>query len=323
MKHNRIGRIVKILTTLQSNEKYSPGNLEEILGVSRRTIFRDLSELQGVGVPYKYDAKSGGYSIDPKFFLPPVAFNLAEALSLLTLVHKVRNRLPLPFRNAALLAGLKVENNLPVDVRNYCQTSLANVTIAPEQHATITTLDMSYMAIQRAIRNKTVLSMVYYSLYEKRIIDAKLHPYHLLYKNRGWYVIGFSELHKMVRTFNLSRIKTITTLKITFTDGRGFDINEYIGRAWALIPEGRLYHIKLKFSALVAHNVSEIQWHSTQTTQWNEDGSVILSFRVDGLGEIAWWILGYGDQVQVIEPAALRRRVIERAQGIIDSYKQS
>jgi predicted DNA-binding transcriptional regulator YafY len=132
MKHGRISRIIKILTTLQSGEKYSPADLENILSVSRQTVFRDLSELQGVGIPYRYDTKNKSYSINPKFFLPPIDFDLAEALSFLMLVHKVRNHLPIPFRNSALLAGLKVENNLPLEVRNYCQASLAETTVAPE-----------------------------------------------------------------------------------------------------------------------------------------------------------------------------------------------
>jgi proteasome accessory factor B len=322
MKHGRVGRIVKILTTLQSDEKYSPAELKKILGVSRRTIFRDLAELQSIGVPYKYDTKSGGYHIDAKYFLPPVDFNLAEALSLLTLVHKVLNHLPIPFRHAALLAGLKIENNLPYDVRSYCQTSLAKVTIAPQQHSFVKSLDTTYLAIQRAIRTKNKLSLLYYAPYEQQTIETTLHPYHLLYKNRAWYVIGFSAFHKSVRTFNLSRIKNINPLSDLFVDGEDFDVQEYLGRAWSLIPEGRLYNIKLKFSPLVAHNVSEIQWHSTQQTQWNDDGSVTLNFRVDGLGEISWWVLGYGDQVLVLAPAALRKRVLERAAKIIDNHSK-
>ncbi|MGA2915367.1 MAG: YafY family protein [Sedimentisphaerales bacterium] len=322
MKHSRVSRIVNILTTLQSGQKYAPADLEKMLGVSKRTVFRDLRELQSIGVPYKYNSKDGGYSIDPKFFLPPVDFTLAEALSILTLVHKVRNHLPMPFRNSALLAGLKVENNLPAEVRSYCQTSLHKVTIAPEQYTVIKSLDSLYNTIQKAIRKKNVLSLSYNSLYEQQAINTNLHPYHLLYKNRSWYVIGFSQLHKMIRTFNLGRIKSVETLADKFTDGDNFDLYEYLGRAWSLIPEGRLYNIKLKFSPLVAHNVSEVQWHSTQQALWNEDGSVVLTFRVDGLGEISWWVLGYGDQVQVLEPAALRKRVLERAQALIENHKK-
>ena len=49
--------------------------------------------------------------------------------------------------------------------------------------------------------------------------------------------------------------------------------------------------------------------HDSQRVTFAEDGSADVHFRVDGLGEIAWWILGYGDQVQVIAPAALRKRI--------------
>jgi predicted DNA-binding transcriptional regulator YafY len=322
VKHSRVSRIVNILTSLQSGQKYSPVDLEKLLGVSRRTVFRDLKELQSIGVPYKYDARSNSYSIDPKFFLPPIDFNLQEALSLLMLVHKMRNHLPMPYKNSALLAGLKVENNLPADIRQYCQSSLAKVTVATDQHATIKLLDNIYNIVQRAIRKKVMLRIFYSSLYEDGHIDTILHPYHLLYKKRAWYVIGHSSLHCSVRTFHLGRIQEAEALDKRFTDGDNFDINEYLGRAWCLIPEGKLYDIKLKFSPLVARNVAEVQWHSTQRAQWNNDGSAILTFRVDGLGEIGWWVLGYGDQVQVIAPAALRKRVLEKAQNFIEIHKK-
>jgi predicted DNA-binding transcriptional regulator YafY len=42
-----------------------------------------------------------------------------------------------------------------------------------------------------------------------------------------------------------------------------------------------------------------------------------MEFRVDGIGEISWWILGYGDQVQVLAPKALRKRVLEMAKNMI------
>jgi len=277
--------------------------------------------LQTIGVPYRYDTKSGCYHIDPKFFLPPVDLSLQEALSLLMLVHKMRNHLPMPYKNSALLAGLKIENNLPNDIRQYCQSSLAKITVAPDQYSSVKLLDNIYNIIQRAIKKKVMLQLAYSSLYEKGDITTTLHPYHLLYKKRAWYVIGYSKLHNSVRTFNLCRIKKVESLDIHFSDGDNFDINDYLGRAWCLIPEGKLYDIKLLFSPLVAHNVAEVQWHSTQKSQWNGDGSVSLSFRVDGLGEISWWILGYGDQVQVLAPAALRKKVLERANNLLKNHK--
>ncbi len=320
MKHSRVSRIVNILTTLQSGQKYTPSDLENLLGISKRTVFRDLKELQAIGVPCKYDKGGSCYQIDPKFFLPPIDFNLQEALSILMLVHKMRHNLPLPYKNSALLAGMKLENNLPADIRQYCHSSLAKITVAKEQHSSVKQLDQIYHTIQLAIRKKIMLQIDYASLFENGGINTVLHAYHLLYKNRAWYVIGFSKLHSAVRTFNLTRIEKINPLEKCFTDGTNFDVNEYIGRAWCLIPEGRLYDVKLLFSPMVAKNVAEVQWHQTQQAQWHENGSVTINFRVDGINEISWWVQSYGDQVQVISPAALRNKVVERAKKMIENH---
>jgi len=323
MKHSRVSRIVSILTTLQSGQKYTPADLEKLLGISKRTVFRDLKELQVVGVPCKYDKGTSRYQIDPKFFMPPIDFNLQEALSILMLVHKMRHNLPLPYKNSALLAGMKIENNLPADIRLYCQSSLAKITVAREQSSSVKQLDQIYNTIQQAIRKKIMLKIDYASLFENGGIQTVLHPYHLLYKNRAWYVIGFSKLHNSIRTFNLTRLEQIENLQTRFTDGANFDVEEYIGRAWCLIPEGKIYDVKLLFAPMVAKNVAEVQWHHTQKAQWNQDGSVTLTFRVDGINEISWWVLSYGDQVTVLSPAALRNKVIERAKKMLENHANS
>jgi len=126
-----------------------------------------------------------------------------------------------------------------------------------------------------------------------------------------------------IRTFKLNRIKQLELSDKCFIDGEKFDLHEHLGRAWSMIPEGKLYSIKLRFLPKVAHNVAEVQWHNTQQATWNGDGSVILEFRVDGLGEISWWILGYGDQVQVLAPEALRKRVIDAARNMIVLNEQA
>ena len=85
-----------------------------------------------------------------------------------------------------------------------------------------------------------------------------------------------------------------------------------------MIPEGKMYNIELRFSKKVAKNVAEVQWHSTQKNYFNGDGSLTVSFRVDGLGEISWWILGYGDQVEVVAPAVLRKKIATTAQLMVE-----
>ena len=322
MKSSRISRVVRILTALQSGRGYTADDLAQMFGISRRTVFRDLKELQAIGVPYHYDNKSGGYSINPDFFLPPIDLSLQEALSLLLLVHNASRQMQIPFRNSALLAALKIENNLPAKIRGYCNTTLQNISTRTGAHAPMKMLDRVFGELQRAITRKRKVSIQYNSLYEGKLIEVELSPFHLMYNHRAWYVIGASRMHKSIRTFKLNRINSLATLDTCFVDEGKFDLYEYLGRAWSMIPEGQIYHVSLRFLPKVAHNVSEVQWHSTQTVQHNEDGSVTMDFRVDGLSEMSWWILGYGDQVQVLGPKALRKKVLKMAENIIKLNKQ-
>jgi len=321
MKRSRISRVMQILTTLQAGKSYAVSDLSKMFRTSRRTIFRDLKELQAIGVPFHYDAKTGGYTIEPEFFLPPVDLSLQEALGLLLLAHKTRDQIQTPFKNSVLWAALKIENNLPAKIRQYCNTALQNISTRPCAQAPVTHsagLDKTFAQLQQAIVKKRKVNIRYHSLFEGTIIDVELSPYHLLYNNRAWYVLGRSSLHKSVRTFKLNRIRELTTTQRCFVDGEKFDVYDYLGRAWSMIPEGRIYNIKLRFLPKVAHNVAEVQWHSTQKVVRNSDGSATVEFRVDGLGEITWWILGYGDQVQVLAPKTLRKKVLEVAKNMAE-----
>ena len=54
--------------------------------------------------------------------------------------------------------------------------------------------------------------------------------------------------------------------------------------------------------------------------EFEDDGSLLFRARVSGLNEIVWWILGYGDQAEVMQPAKLRRLVAKRAKNMAAIY---
>jgi predicted DNA-binding transcriptional regulator YafY len=71
---------------------------------------------------------------------------------------------------------------------------------------------------------------------------------------------------------------------------------------------------------MVARNVAEVIWHKTQKLVHRDDGSLDFQVRVSGLNEISWWILGYGDQAEVIKPARLRQLIAKRVARVVDIY---
>jgi len=322
MKRSRLGRMFQTLTALQSGQNNRVDNLVEMQNLSRRTIFRDLKELKEIGIPYNYDAKTGSYSIEPGFFLPPINLNRQEAMGLLLLAYKVRNHIKLPFKNATLLATMKIENNLHAEIKRYCNVALPNISINADPKAATDSLDKIFAELLEAILRERVVKIRHYLPREQKSIAIDLSPYHLVYNDHSWYVLGKSGPHKTVRAFRLNRIKELTTLEKCFIKDEKFDIGEYIGRAWTMLPEGRLYNIKLRFSPQVAYDVAEVQWHSTQMVTFENDGSAVIEFRVDGLNEITWWILSYGDQVRVLAPKILRQKITKIAQNMVRGNQQ-
>jgi len=322
MKPGRVSRIVKVLTTLQSGEHFTADGLAKILGISRRTVFRDLKDLQRAGVPCHCDKKDRYYTINPEFFLPAPDLTGQEALALLLLIRKARNHIHLPFKNSALRAALKIENNLSDKIKRYCNDAFRSISIKTVPQAEMNLLDNTFAQLQKAVLKKQTVKIRYHLPSEKKTITTNLSPYHLIYNNYMWHVIGKSSFHKGIRTLKLNRIKELNTLDKHFIEGDEFDIQEYLGRAWSMTPEGKLYYVKLRFAPEVALSVAEIQWHDTQRTTFEMDGSVIVEFRVDGLNEITPWVLSYGNQVEVLAPKILRRRIIEIAQKVVKTNQQ-
>jgi predicted DNA-binding transcriptional regulator YafY len=311
---------MQILAALQAGESCSIHDLSRMFSASRRTIFRDLKELQAIGVPCYYDAGSGHYRISPEYFLPPTNLDVEEALSLLLLAHAVSSQMQLPFRKSALLAASKIERNLPESIRQRCSKALRSIFMGAEKQTAVPQnprFDKIFAQLSDAIAEKHKVDISYDSPFERKVVRLELSPYHLLYRNHTWHVLGWSGLHQNVRTFELARIEQLRTTQESFSADEGFDVSEYLGRAWSVIPEGRVYEVKLRFAAGVAKSVAERKWHNTQRVVFEDDGSAVVEFCVDGLSEITWWVLSYGDQVQVLAPDALRTRVLEVARNMV------
>ncbi len=320
MKHGKLSRLMQILTTLQAGKGCTVEDLSRIFGTSRRTIFRDLKELQSIGVPCHYDPRMGGYAIDREYFLPPADLDLREALGLLLMASTVGSQMQMPFKRSALLAALKIENNLPERIREYCSAALRKISGGPDGRAASrqnARFDRIFALLYQAIARKCRVEICYDSLFEDGYVNAELCPYHLLYKNGIWHVLGLSSLDGNVRTFELGRIKEIKATQKCFPGDAHFNVSDYLGRAWSVAPEGHIYDVRLRFLPKAARAVAEVKWHSTQKVVFGDDGSAIVEFRVDGLSEITWWILGYGDQVQVLAPRALRARVLDVAKNML------
>lgn len=320
MDVSRIYRLLQLVTLLQTDRYYSSRQLAALCGVSRRTVFRDLKALGAARIPVVSDVHRGGYHISETFFLPPAALTIDESLALVVLARELGNRKGIPFQQAAVQAASKIESALPDPLRREIAQRARVVHLEPPPLADHTGRHALYTQLLDALCQGRVVRLYYDSLFEGRVIRAKVKPYRLLFANHAWYLIGHSCMHRSERLFNLVRVKEIELTDERFTIPRRFTLDRFLGNAWRLIRGEKRYRVILRFSPKVARNVAEVRWHKTQRIRWLPDGSLEFRVEVDGMDEIAWWILGYGDQVYVLEPACLRDRIREAARNIVEQY---
>lgn len=297
-------------------------DLVRLLGISRRTVFRDLKELQELGLCRRYDATSGGYSLDAEASLPPMDLEQEEALGLL-LSQQTGCKLPSSYRRSADVAALKIQTKLSDPVRSYCNRALEAVSSRSYPETKTQQFDEVFEKLQQAIVACRRIRMTYWLSSEGGEISLELNPYRLHFDHPRWYLFARTVKGRPLKVFKLSRVRDVALLPKTFVRDRHVDPAEALGRAWSMQPEGRLFHVKLRFSAEVAEAVLEVQWHRTQQVERQPDGSAVVEFRVDGLREITWWILSYGDQVEVLAPQALRQRVLGMAKNIVKAHEKN
>ena len=321
MKENKTVRILHLLTILQAKQNYSADDIAVILETSRRTVFRDLKVLSELGVPSFYDREKQRYSIREGIFMPPLNLTNREALALLMVGHRMNNKASFPYKKSLLMAILKIENTLPIKARKYCNKILKNISIENEPQMQTNLFDRTFVQLQQAILKKRKLNIDYSLPREKKTINTDLIPFHMRNIGHKWFVFGRSSYHKSVCTFNLNQINNIVTLNEYYINN-DFDVSDHLGRAWSMSPEGRLHNVKLRFLPKTAHTVIDVQWHSTQKVDLKEDGSAIVTFRIDGLSEISQWILSHGNQVEVLSPEILRQKIRHTAQKMVEVNQQ-
>ena len=305
MSVERVQRLLRLITTLQSGNANRSADLMLELGISRRTLFRDLKLIQKAGIP-SYHQPGRGYRIAQSYFLPPINLTVPETLGLMLLGKTVASQPNRPLLGPALAAINKVTTTVPEPIRSACLDLMAPVTLSPGPHAQDGLEARYYTTLQRCIDEGRVCAMTYKSPVEPQALECRLEPLGMHFAARAWYVLGRTNLYKEVRIFKLVRVQRLTPTVQLFTRPRNFRLPPRFRHAWQLNPEGRMHRIDLEFTAKVGTNVAEVRWHPSQKHRLLPDGRCLMSFHVDGIREIAWWLCGYADQVVVRRPAALR-----------------
>jgi predicted DNA-binding transcriptional regulator YafY len=190
MNVKRITRLPKLLQTLRSGNGQNADDVAKSCGVSRRTMFRDLTVLRQSGVRIEFDVERDGYSIPGAHFLPPVNFTAAEALSLMSMAIVLGRDGHHPFHVAAYSAAVKLEGILPPPIRAQLRDMTRTIRVRPTPlSATGAKRGIDQRLADARARHRAV-QVEYDSFTEWERITNELHVYQLLFCRNGWYAIG-------------------------------------------------------------------------------------------------------------------------------------
>jgi len=325
----RADRLLSILMLLQGRGKMTAQELSEALDVSERTIYRDIDALCTSGVPvYPEHGPGGGFALlesyrtnltgltegemSALFMLnvPSPLEKLGVSQELQSALLKLEAAQPTARKSASRKSGAEdqAQNRFLIDWEGF-------FTEEPVPHLKL---------IQEAVWKNQRLLLSYRLIMGVMVNDSLVDPYALVAKAGEWFVI-------VMRAGRLDTLRVAELLEVkpsgeTFTRLPGFDLAVY-WREWCQGYQRRQnrYPVRLRFAPGFMPYLP--LYFGQRAKDWarqaapDPDGWVTLTIEFGSLENARGRLLGLGRAVEVLDPLALRRSLIDYARQIVALYE--
>jgi predicted DNA-binding transcriptional regulator YafY len=307
-------RLLGVLSALQSGGPWSGPHLATRLGVTVRTVRRDVDRLRQLGYAVESDVGSqGGYRLGAGgAATPPLMLEADEVVALAVCVRAAAGDSVAGVADAAARALAKLEQTLPANARR-AVTAVSDSTV--RLTATGDAVDPDVLvAVSGACRNRRQVRATYRSR-GGRPTERRLEPYRVVNAGRRWYLVAYDLGPHEWRTFRIDRIADVieTGHGVRLLDPP--DAATFVGEAITTAPyrwrarvvlDASLEHI----AALVPPTVGVLEGIDSTTTR--------LTTGADDLDMLVVHLGCLGVTFRVVEPDELRHRVAEVAARLAD-----
>ncbi|MEA2269992.1 MAG: hypothetical protein QOC64_2602 [Solirubrobacteraceae bacterium] len=202
--HGTSGRLLKLLSLLQTRRDWPGAELAGRLDVSPRTIRRDIDRLRGLGYPVEASTgPAGGYRLHAGTAMPPLLLDDDEAVAIAVGLRTAAGASVTGIEETAIRALVKLEQVLPSHLRRRV-SALGNATSTlPASGPTVDPEALT--AIAGACRDRERLRFAYRARDEtdsKRLVE----PHSLVNLGRRWYLVAWDCERDDWRTFRVDRL---------------------------------------------------------------------------------------------------------------------
>ncbi|MEL6860534.1 MAG: YafY family protein [Pseudomonadota bacterium] len=221
-KSDRLLQLMQCLRTFSPPVKAQA--LSDELGVSLRTIYRDIDSLRRSGA--LIDGEAGyGYTLQEDPALPPMMFSRDEMESLVLGLREVVQVADPVLAKAAENALSKLKASLPERMR----AEFEHAVLYAKRFHCRPEISIDIEALRHATRSEYVIEIDYVDGDENRTLRT-VQPLAIVFFDRSLVVMAWCELRKDYRSFRIDRIERMTVLERSFRPRRVPMLREYLDR---------------------------------------------------------------------------------------------
>jgi predicted DNA-binding transcriptional regulator YafY len=228
-------RVLQLLGLLQSRRVWSGEELAERLGVTGRSVRRDIDRLRELGYPvHASTGHGGGYQLGAGAALPPLLLDPDEAVAMAVCLRLAAGGSVAGVGESALRALSKLDQVMPARLRS--QVSAVHETTVTLTSGTDTPVEPdALMALARACRDHEHVDATYTDIRGTET-SRRLEPYQLVTTGRRWYLLAWDRDRHDWRTLRLDRMTDVRARGTTFTPREAPDAATYVSRAISSNP---------------------------------------------------------------------------------------
>ncbi|TWP38992.1 helix-turn-helix transcriptional regulator [Leekyejoonella antrihumi] len=302
-------RLLRLLGLLQARSVWTGDELAQRLGVTQRSVRRDVDRLRELGYPVQASRGiGGGYQLGAGRALPPLLLDQDEAVAVAVCLRLAAGGTVAGVGEAAVRTMAKLDQVLPAALR---------AQVAAVQEATVTIdyrpspVDPAHLLELASAIRRSVQARFEYVAADGAETSRRLEPYRLVATGRRWYLFGFDLDRDDWRIFRLDRMSEVRAGTFRFTVREAPGAETYLRRSRH--GEWR-YTARLRVHASAEETATHVG--SWATVEEFDASTCLVTLGGDDIDRMAWWLARLALDFEVVDPTELRdafHRLADRA----------
>lgn len=297
-------RLLRLLSLLQAHREWSGADLAGRLGVTPRTVRRDVDRLRELGYPvHASPGTGGGYQLGAGAQLPPLLLDDDEAVAVAVGLRTAAGQGIEGIGEASVRALAKLEQVLPGRLRRRVG-ALNAFTVPMLRGPEPSAVDPAVLTeLANACRDSERLRFTYRD-HEGSSTRRTVEPYRLVCTERRWYLVAWDVDREDWRTFRADRVTPRPPHGPRFPPRTppAEDLAAYVSRGVST----RAYATHAVIRLLVPlERAAERVSPSAGTLEAEGEGSCLLRTGAANLDVMVVHVMLMGFEFEIVEPAEL------------------